>query len=45
LFGRIPNSNEEISFEHFLFRVQSVDTRRIKKIKVTLQQNTANETV
>jgi CBS domain containing-hemolysin-like protein len=45
LFGRIPNSNEEISFEHFLFRVQSVDTRRIKKIKVTLQQNPVNETV
>lgn len=45
LFGRIPNSNEEISFESFLFRVQSVDTRRIKKIKVTLQQNPTNETV
>jgi gliding motility-associated protein GldE len=44
LFGRIPNSNEEISFESFLFRVQSVDTRRIKKIKVTLQQNPTNET-
>ncbi len=35
LFGRIPNANEEILYEPFIFRVQSVDTKRIKKIKVT----------
>ena len=37
LFGRIPNANEEMIFEPFIFKVQSVDTRRIKKIKATLK--------
>jgi gliding motility-associated protein GldE len=36
LFSRIPHSGEEIEFHPFKFRIQSVDTRRIKKIKVTL---------
>lgn len=37
LFGRIPHANEEIVFEPFIFKVQSVDTRRIKKIKATIK--------
>jgi gliding motility-associated protein GldE len=37
LFGRIPNANEELIFEPFIFKVQSVDTRRIKKIKATIK--------
>ena len=37
LFGRIPNANEEMIFEPFIFKVQSVDTRRIKKIKATIK--------
>jgi Mg2+/Co2+ transporter CorC len=37
LFGRIPHANEELIFEPFIFKVQSVDTRRIKKIKATLK--------
>jgi gliding motility-associated protein GldE len=35
LFGRIPSAGEEIEFENFTFKVQSVDTRRIKKVRVT----------
>jgi putative hemolysin len=35
LFGRIPSAGEEIEFEDFAFKVQSVDTRRIKKVRVT----------
>ncbi|MFA9198413.1 MAG: gliding motility-associated protein GldE [Aquirufa sp.] len=35
LFGRIPSAGEEIEFEDFTFKVQSVDTRRIKKVRVT----------
>jgi len=37
LFGRIPHANEEMIFEPFIFKVQSVDMRRIKKIKATIQ--------
>ncbi|MHA8067227.1 gliding motility-associated protein GldE [Aquirufa sp. ROCK2-A2] len=39
LFSRIPHSGEEIDFEPFKFKIQSVDTRRIKKIKITLIKN------
>lgn len=35
LFGRIPSAGEEIDCEDFTFKVQSVDTRRIKKVRVT----------
>jgi gliding motility-associated protein GldE len=35
LFGRIPSAGEDIEFEDFNFKVQSVDTRRIKKVRVT----------
>ncbi|TBH76529.1 gliding motility-associated protein GldE [Aquirufa nivalisilvae] len=36
LFSRIPHAGEEIVCEPFVFKIQSVDTRRIKKIKVSL---------
>jgi hypothetical protein len=35
LFGRIPNSGEELTYELFKFKIQSVDVRRIKKVKVS----------
>ena len=35
LFGRIPSAGEEIEFDDYTFKVQSVDTRRIKKVRVT----------
>ena len=34
LFGRIPNSGEELTWEDFQFKIQSVDARRVKKVKV-----------
>ena len=37
LFGRIPSAGEDIEFEDFNFKVQSVDTRRIQKVRVTHQ--------
>jgi CBS domain containing-hemolysin-like protein len=39
LFGRIPNSGEEINWEDFEFKIQSVDARRVKKVKVTNKKN------
>jgi gliding motility-associated protein GldE len=36
LFARIPNAGEEITFEKFVFKVQSVDLRRVKKVHVKL---------
>ena len=35
LFGRIPNSGEEMVWEDFEFKIQSVDARRVKKVKVS----------
>jgi len=35
LFTRLPHAGEEIEFENYKFRIASVDTRRIKKVKVT----------
>ncbi len=39
LFGRIPNSGEEIIWEDFEFKIQSVDARRVKKVKVSNKKN------
>ncbi len=35
LFGRIPSAGEEIKFGNFEFKIQSVDLKRIKKVKIT----------
>lgn len=45
LFARIPNAGEEVAFERFVFKVQSVDVRRVKKVhvKVTTQEKQDNE--
>lgn len=37
LFGRLPKSNEEVTFEDFTFRVLSADQKRIKKVRITLK--------
>jgi len=34
--GKFPVVNEEIAFKNYLFKVESVEGRRIKRIKVTL---------
>ena len=41
--GKFPEANEEIPFNQYLFKVESLEGRRIKRIKVT-RKNTANET-
>ncbi|WP_395783154.1 gliding motility-associated protein GldE [Aquirufa sp.] len=45
LFARIPNAGEEVVFEKFVFKVQSVDMRRVKKVhvKVTTQEKQDEE--
>lgn len=36
LHGRLPQANEQISFQQFIFTVLSADTRKIKKVKVEM---------
>lgn len=43
LFGRIPSAGEEITFKDFEFKIQSVDLKRIKKVRVKLNQTIENE--
>lgn len=37
--GKFPAVNEEIKFKDYLFKVESLEGRRIKRIKVTLLEN------
>lgn len=37
--GRIPNKNDKIQFANYTITVESVDKRRIKRIKVTIEKN------
>ena len=39
LFTRLPHAGEEAEYEKYKFRIASVDTRRIKKVKVTLKED------
>ncbi|MDP2423484.1 MAG: gliding motility-associated protein GldE [Bacteroidales bacterium] len=39
LMGKIPEKDESISFNKFVFKVESVDKRRIKRIRVTVAQS------
>lgn len=41
--GKFPEKNEEIEFENIIFKVESRDGRRIKRIKVMLPENAENE--
>lgn len=34
--GRIPTINEEIKFKNLLFKIESADKRKIKRVKVTI---------
>lgn len=36
LTGEFPNVNEKIKCKYFIFEIDSIDTRRIKKIRVTV---------
>lgn len=41
LFGNIPKPGEHFRFKNFLFTVETVDRKRIKKVRVELQENTS----
>ncbi len=41
--GDIPKYGQEISFNEFVFKIEAVDKRRIKRVKVTIN-NSNNET-
>lgn len=36
LEGKIPNKNESVNFQNFVFTILSVDKRRIKKVKLSI---------
>ncbi len=36
--GKIPQKNDTIKFENFSFNIESVDNRRVKRIKVTIER-------
>lgn len=42
--GKFPKANEEIPFDKYVFKVESLEGRRIKRIKVTRNKNTPDET-
>jgi len=42
LSGKIPVKNEKIAFDNYVFTVESVDKRRIKRIKLTILKLEAN---
>lgn len=37
--GKFPKKNEQIVFKNYKFKIESIDNRRIKRVKVTLTQN------
>ena len=39
LAGKIPEKNESLKFENFTFQAETVDKRRIKRVKVILDHN------
>lgn len=41
--GKFPDKNEEIDFLHYRFKVEGIDHRRIKRIKVTLLDPKASD--
>jgi len=43
LEGKFPTKNQQIKFNGILFTIESADNRRIKRVKVSLQ-NDSNET-
>ncbi|HEX2935252.1 MAG TPA: gliding motility-associated protein GldE [Bacteroidales bacterium] len=43
LKGEIPEKNEEIEYKQFIFKIEAVDSRRIKQIRVTIQSPENNE--
>ncbi len=43
LAGKFPEKGEELEFKHYLFKVESLEGRRMKRIKVTILQKEQDE--
>lgn len=43
LSGKFPDKNEEIEFNNYIFKVESLEGRRIKRVKVTLKDSSNND--
>lgn len=43
LAGKFPEKGDEIEFKHYLFKVESLEGRRMKRIKVTILEKEENE--
>lgn len=43
LKGKIPKKGEKVRFEQYLFTVEAADKRRVKRIKVTIEQENLTE--
>jgi len=41
--GKIPKKNEKIPFERFVFTVEAADRRRIKRVKVTIKDESVEK--
>ncbi|MCR9153127.1 MAG: gliding motility-associated protein GldE [Bacteroidetes bacterium] len=41
--GKFPEKNEEFDFKHYRFKVESLEGRRMKRIKVSILDKEANE--
>jgi gliding motility-associated protein GldE len=41
--GKFPEKDEEFTFKHYRFKVESLDGRRMKRIKVTILENPTHE--
>ena len=39
LSGKIPENDEKITFENFIFTIEAADKRRIKRVKVTIKEH------
>lgn len=38
LFGKIPQKNEKVKFEHYTFTIETADPRKVKRVKVTIHE-------
>ena len=42
LVGRIPKKNERLNFHNLLFSIEASDKRKIKRVKITIQDTDSN---
>jgi gliding motility-associated protein GldE len=42
VYGKFPRKNEIIKFHNYSFKIESMDEKRIKRLKVTIKRNSKN---